>query len=60
MGWGQTSFGGKSSSTLMKGDLNIVSIEECNKNYERESEIPEGITNDQICAWDPNGERDTW
>lgn len=60
MGWGQTSFGGKASNTLMKGDLNIVTKGECNKNYEDEQELPEGITDAQICAWDPNGKKDTW
>lgn len=61
MGWGQTSFGGKPSNTLMKGLLNFVSNSECNKHYNDErEELPNGIINSQICAWDPNGKRDTW
>lgn len=60
MGWGQTSFGGKTSNILIKGDLDIVSRENCNTYYTDDPEIPQGITKDQICAVDKNGERDTW
>lgn len=60
MGYGHTSFGGKSSNKLLKGFLSVISNSECNKSYDHESELPEGIINSQICAWDPNHERDTW
>lgn len=44
----------------MKGSLKIVNNNECNQSYTDEEQLPEGITNAQICAWDPEGERDTW
>lgn len=61
MGYGQTSFGGPQSNALLKGYLNIVDNEQCTKSYEDdESDLPQGITQQQMCAWDPNGNRDTW
>jgi hypothetical protein len=61
MGWGHTSFGGQSSNTLLKGDLNIISNNDCSVHYKSSYEIPDGITNDQVCALDESGNnRDTW
>lgn len=59
MGWGQTSFGGQTSSKLLKGFLSVISNIECNKYYEDDTELSEGIISAQICAWDPNGKKDT-
>ena len=61
MGYGQTSFGGQQSNALLKGFLTIVNYSQCNQSYEDDSiELPQGITSSQICAWDPEGNRDTW
>ncbi|KAL7020944.1 hypothetical protein ACKWTF_011686 [Chironomus riparius] len=61
MGYGQTSFGGQQSNALLKGFLTIVNISQCNQAYEDDSlELPQGIISSQICAWDPEGNRDTW
>ncbi|XP_070507432.1 serine protease snake-like [Chironomus tepperi] len=61
MGYGHTSFGGQQSNSLLKGYLNIVDNEQCNRSYEDDKlELPNGITQQQICAWDPEGKRDTW
>lgn len=61
LGWGHTSFAGSSSDVLLKGFLTIVNNTECNKSYEEDdSELPQGIISSQICAWDPDGKRDTW
>lgn len=61
MGYGQTSFGGQQSNELLKGFLTIVNKSQCNTAYEDDSlELPQGITSSQICAWDPQGKRDTW
>ncbi|KAG5671089.1 hypothetical protein PVAND_001303 [Polypedilum vanderplanki] len=60
MGYGQTSFAGLKSDHLLKGFLTIVNNTECNKSYDDDkSHLPQGITDMQICAWDPAGNRDT-
>ncbi|XP_070503674.1 serine protease snake-like isoform X2 [Chironomus tepperi] len=60
MGYGQTSFSGQQSNTLIKGFLTIVNNDQCNLAYEDDIlELPQGITSSQICAWDPNGSLDT-
>lgn len=61
MGWGATSFAGKSSNDLLKGYLDIISNVDCNKSYENNDDVlPQGIISSQICAGDPKKERDTW
>jgi len=61
MGYGQTSFAGQQSNELLKGFLTIVNNSQCNTAYEDDSlELPHGIISSQICAWDPQGKRDTW
>lgn len=60
MGWGTTSFGGMTSSKLLHGFLSVIDKSECNNHYKDEPEIPEGLISSQLCAWDKNGERDTW
>lgn len=61
MGYGQTSFAGPQSNALLKGFLTIVNLTQCNQAYDDDlSELPQGITSEQICAWDPDGNRDTW
>ena len=61
MGYGQTSFGGPQSNALLKGDLTLVRNTQCREAYENdETDLTQGITQQQMCAWDPNGNRDTW
>lgn len=61
MGYGQTSFAGPQSNALLKGFLTIVNNSKCNQDYGDDStDLPQGITTAQICAWDPDGNRDTW
>jgi hypothetical protein len=61
MGWGSTSFGGKSSDELLKGFLNLVNTTTCNEHYYDDTEeLPTGIISTQICAGDSTRRRDTW
>ncbi|XP_065340818.1 trypsin-2-like [Cloeon dipterum] len=52
-GWGSTAVGGggQASDVLLKGDLFVVSKEECNRNYEWSG----GIAPNQMCAGVPMG-----
>ncbi|XP_070507431.1 serine protease snake-like [Chironomus tepperi] len=60
LGYGQISFGGPQSNILLKGHLNTVDNDQCNRSYEDDSlELPYGITQQQLCAWDSDGKRDT-
>jgi hypothetical protein len=61
MGYGQTSFAGIQSNALLKGFLTIVDNAQCSAAYSEESsDLPQGITQQQLCAWDPEGNKDTW
>lgn len=61
MGYGQLSYAGVKSDYLMKGFLTIVNKEKCNDAYDDDTQqLPKGITQQQICAWDPEGNKDTW
>lgn len=61
MGYGQTSFAGIQSNALLKAFLTVVNNAECNSAYSEESsDLPQGITAQQLCAWDPEGNKDTW
>ncbi|KAL7026028.1 hypothetical protein ACKWTF_013750 [Chironomus riparius] len=60
MGYGQTSFAGIQSNALLKGFLTVVNNAECSSAYSEESsDLPQGITQQQLCAWDPEGNKDT-
>lgn len=60
MGWGDDSFGGKSSHVLREATFPIVSRVSCNASYVRvaSNRFPKGITNNMLCAGDPNGGKD--
>jgi hypothetical protein len=60
MGYGQTSFAGPQSNKLLKVFLTVVDSSQCNKAYEDDYDLPQGITSSQICAWDEKGIQDTW
>ena len=61
MGYGQTSFAGIQSNVLLKAFITVVDHAQCHEAYsEQSSDLPEGITQQQLCAWDPEGNKDTW
>jgi hypothetical protein len=60
MGYGTTGFGEAKSNVLLKGELKITNSTFCNRGYDEDFELPQGITSSQICAFDPEGNRDTW
>ncbi|XP_037951658.1 serine protease snake-like [Teleopsis dalmanni] len=59
IGYGHTRFGGSPSSHLLKAYLTVQSKKDCQKHYDDEYNIPKGITDQQICAKDPENIRDT-
>lgn len=61
LGWGDTAFGGFSTSVLhIVDDVPIVSNEQCKRAYRRisDSKLPNGITDDLICAGEEEGGKD--
>lgn len=59
MGYGQTSFAGKTSKILEEAQLKTMNLERCNNIYSDEGENE--LLSSQICAYDPEGiGRDTW
>ncbi|GFT80300.1 clotting factor B [Nephila pilipes] len=60
MGWGDESYGGKTSRVLKEASFPIVSRESCNTSYFRvaSNRFPRGITASMLCAGAPNGGKD--
>ncbi|KPJ15232.1 Serine protease snake [Papilio machaon] len=59
-GWGKTSTTRNvRSNMLLKAKVSIVGREKCNENYSMWRKLPNGISNEQLCAGDPQGLRDT-
>ncbi|XP_023234477.1 uncharacterized protein LOC111634033 [Centruroides sculpturatus] len=52
LGWGDTSFAGRSSDILQEATLDVIPTSECNASYSklRSSAIPKGVTQDFLCA----------
>lgn len=59
VGYGHTSFGGRSSNVLQKVNLTVVSNSQCSRYWPRSSELPSSILNTQLCAADINKVMDT-
>lgn len=51
--------GGKSSNELLKVDLKIFNNDECANGYKNENSLKNGLMNNQLCAGDSAGEKDT-
>ncbi|GFY48359.1 clotting factor B [Trichonephila inaurata madagascariensis] len=60
MGWGDQSFGGKTSRVLKEASFPIVSRQSCNSSYFRvaSNRFPRGIIASMLCAGAPNGGKD--
>ncbi|KAG8196781.1 hypothetical protein JTE90_014513 [Oedothorax gibbosus] len=60
MGWGDESYGGKTSRVLQETSFPIVSRKTCNASYVRvaSNRFPRGITENLLCAGDPDGGKD--
>ncbi|XP_055940803.1 serine proteinase stubble-like [Argiope bruennichi] len=60
MGWGDESYGGKTSRVLREASFPIVPRKSCNESYFRvaSNRFPRGITSNMLCAGDPNGGKD--
>ncbi|GBM39264.1 Clotting factor B [Araneus ventricosus] len=60
MGWGDESYGGKTSRVLQEASFPIVPRKSCNESYFRvaSNRFPRGITSNMLCAGDPNGGKD--
>lgn len=58
-GWGLTKFGGAPSDELLKVDLEIFDQEECVQYYGTGRKYRNGIIEEQVCAGDRTGEKDT-
>ncbi|XP_013143864.1 PREDICTED: trypsin-1-like [Papilio polytes] len=59
-GWGKTSTTRNvRSNMLLKAKVSIVAREKCNENYSMWRKLPDGIAEEQLCAGDPQGLRDT-
>ncbi|GFX60017.1 clotting factor B [Trichonephila clavipes] len=60
MGWGDESFGGKTSRVLKEASFPIVSRQSCNSSYFRvaSNRFPRGIIASMLCAGAPNGGKD--
>ncbi|CAL1277043.1 unnamed protein product [Larinioides sclopetarius] len=60
MGWGDESYGGKTSRVLKEASFPIVPRKSCNESYFRvaSNRFPRGITSNMLCAADPNGGKD--
>ncbi|XP_041979585.1 serine protease persephone-like [Aricia agestis] len=59
-GWGKTSNSRDTkSSLLLKANVTVVSRSVCGESYTNWRKLPVGISNEQICAGDPQGIRDT-
>ena len=63
IGWGTTSFGGDVSRTLKEVDVDVIDNKECNNAYTSVEgstlAYPQGITDNFICAGDPEGGKDS-
>lgn len=51
--------GGRSSDSLLKVNLTIISNDACAEAYGKERKIRSGIIDSQLCAGDARGEKDT-
>ncbi|XP_045448099.1 serine protease persephone [Melitaea cinxia] len=59
-GWGKTSTTRDiKSSVLLKANVTVVTRDKCDESYTNWRKLPEGISERQICAGDPEGLRDT-
>ncbi|XP_055696327.1 venom protease-like [Lutzomyia longipalpis] len=58
-GWGHTSFGGTESPFLQKVTLSVFTKEECTPNYPPSRRLKDGLRENQICAGDYSGLKDT-
>lgn len=58
-GWGLTKFGGSISEELLKVDLEIFDQIECVHYYGTGRKFRNGIIEEQLCAGDHTGEKDT-
>lgn len=54
-----TIVGNVRSNMLLKAKVSIVAREKCNENYSMWRKLPDGIAEEQLCAGDPQGLRDT-
>ncbi|CAG4965215.1 unnamed protein product [Parnassius apollo] len=59
-GWGKTSNTRSiRSNILLKANVSVVAREKCTTSYTSWRKLPDGISDDQICAGDPQGLKDT-
>ncbi|XP_034832134.1 serine protease persephone-like [Maniola hyperantus] len=59
-GWGKTSTTRDIKSTiLLKANVTVVSKSKCGESYTNWRKLPQGISDEQICAGDPLGLHDT-
>ncbi|OWR52184.1 hemolymph proteinase 6 [Danaus plexippus plexippus] len=59
-GWGKTSITKEDKSeVLLKANVTVVARSKCGQSYSNWRKLPSGILNEQICAGDPQGLRDT-
>lgn len=59
IGYGHKEFAGENSKILQKVDLALFTNKNCNKFYVNNSNVPNGITESQICAGETNEIKDT-
>ncbi|KAL0269884.1 UNVERIFIED_CONTAM: hypothetical protein PYX00_007471 [Menopon gallinae] len=62
IGWGRVQRDEEPSNTLLKVGLSVVERNTCNKAYQswsRQNVLPQGITENLICAGEPQGGKDT-
>lgn len=58
-GWGRTEFLGPKSDALQKVELNIIDQKTCKDIYRKERRLPRGIIDEQFCAGNLEGGKDT-
>ncbi|XP_026327603.1 serine protease persephone-like [Hyposmocoma kahamanoa] len=59
-GWGQTSVAKqRRSNMLLKANVTVVPRDRCSENYRDWRKLPRGVTEQQLCAGDPEGLHDT-
>ncbi|KAJ8976561.1 hypothetical protein NQ317_014214 [Molorchus minor] len=58
-GWGRTDYAAENSDRLRKVTLDIYDNNLCSKTYQKEKDLPNGVSSNMLCAGEIKGGRDT-